>query len=333
MKIIKKSLIIFITTVVSLLVWPSFVQAEVLDKVDINHASVEELDLLYGVGSVIAERIIESRPYESVDDLINVKGIGNVILQKIKNQNVAYAFKDSETRTFREWFENDLLAESIADNLRREVDDEVTHEELRKKHSLELKGKDLQGNTKNFYLLKGVSSIQIDFDGHDIDYSLVKNFRNLSQLYLNYFLDDINHIYGIFKYTKKIEYISIAGGDFSLEGQKKFVEELSKIESLRRYNSFYITYNDFTFMEKLKNVEKASFFCTFLPKRRVTVEDYLEMDKAKNLNTLLINNSFLDINKSDTERIIKESRIPNIVISHSNSPEMDKVKGEKTVGY
>lgn len=149
MKIIKKSLIIFITTVVSLLVWPSFVQAEVLDKVDINHASVEELDLLYGVGSVIAERIIESRPYESVDDLINVKGIGNVILQKIKNQNVAYAFKDSESRTFREWFENDLLAESIADNLGREVDDEVTHEKLRELHFLVLKGKELQVKNKD----------------------------------------------------------------------------------------------------------------------------------------------------------------------------------------
>jgi competence ComEA-like helix-hairpin-helix protein len=57
--------------------------------VDINHASVEELEKITGVGPTIAQRIVENRPYSSLDDLIKVKGIGEVTLQKIKDQGLA----------------------------------------------------------------------------------------------------------------------------------------------------------------------------------------------------------------------------------------------------
>ena len=45
-------------------------------KLNINTASAEELIGLPGVGAVIAERIIQSRPYSSLDDLGKVKGLG-----------------------------------------------------------------------------------------------------------------------------------------------------------------------------------------------------------------------------------------------------------------
>ena len=45
---------------------------------------MEELQSVKGIGPVTAKRIIAGRPYESVDDLIRVKGIGLKKLQKIR---------------------------------------------------------------------------------------------------------------------------------------------------------------------------------------------------------------------------------------------------------
>lgn len=66
---------------------PAFVFA--VEQVDINTASLGQLDLLTGVGPAIAQRIIDARPYSSIDDLDKVKGIGPATLQKIKDQGLA----------------------------------------------------------------------------------------------------------------------------------------------------------------------------------------------------------------------------------------------------
>lgn len=57
--------------------------------VDINTAGLEELDTLTGIGPMIGQRIIDARPFSSVDDLDKVKGIGEKTLQKIKEQGLA----------------------------------------------------------------------------------------------------------------------------------------------------------------------------------------------------------------------------------------------------
>ena len=45
-------------------------------KLDVNEASSTELLDIPGIGPVLAQRIIEGRPFESADNLIDVKGIG-----------------------------------------------------------------------------------------------------------------------------------------------------------------------------------------------------------------------------------------------------------------
>ncbi len=52
--------------------------------VNVNTASEAELEGLPGVGPVIARRIIQGRPYQSVDDLERVKGIGRKRLEQIR---------------------------------------------------------------------------------------------------------------------------------------------------------------------------------------------------------------------------------------------------------
>ena len=53
------------------------------DRVDLNHASLRQLQTLPGVGRVTAERIVEERPFASVDDLARVGGLGPARIRAI----------------------------------------------------------------------------------------------------------------------------------------------------------------------------------------------------------------------------------------------------------
>jgi len=70
------------------------------NSIDINTASLEELDKIYGVGPATAQKIIDNRPYNSLDDLIKVSGIGETTLQKIKDQGCAYVEESKELSSF-----------------------------------------------------------------------------------------------------------------------------------------------------------------------------------------------------------------------------------------
>lgn len=53
-------------------------------RVDVNSATQDALDALPGVSATVAQRIIDGRPYEHVEELLDVKGIGSKTLQKIQ---------------------------------------------------------------------------------------------------------------------------------------------------------------------------------------------------------------------------------------------------------
>lgn len=53
------------------------------EKIDLNTASVWEIMAIDGIGNVLAERIIEGRPFSEVADLQKVKGIGKENFQKL----------------------------------------------------------------------------------------------------------------------------------------------------------------------------------------------------------------------------------------------------------
>ncbi len=85
-----KSLVPWFTALVlALLLSASDTTAE-QTTVDVNTASIAQLNEVSGIGNAKAQAIVEYRdkngPFESVDDLRNVKGIGDKLLARLRPQ-------------------------------------------------------------------------------------------------------------------------------------------------------------------------------------------------------------------------------------------------------
>ena len=52
--------------------------------INLNKASKEELELIKGIGPVLANRIVAGRPYKTVDELLKIQGIGRKRLESIR---------------------------------------------------------------------------------------------------------------------------------------------------------------------------------------------------------------------------------------------------------
>ncbi len=103
LKSITTTLAVFLTTMILLTGVPNVmgktknqtkkiddkqVQAILADKIDINSADVKTLALVKGIGEKKAQSIIDYRKihgsFKNVDELINIKGIGDKTLKKFK---------------------------------------------------------------------------------------------------------------------------------------------------------------------------------------------------------------------------------------------------------
>jgi comEA protein len=89
MEVIRK--VCFVFMIVALV---SFVGglacAEDNAKININTATIKELTTLQGIGKIKAKSIVEHREktgsFATIEDLKDVKGIGNKVFNKIKDQ-------------------------------------------------------------------------------------------------------------------------------------------------------------------------------------------------------------------------------------------------------
>lgn len=59
-------------------------------KININSASLVELDTLWGIGSVRAESIVKNRPYQSIDDLLTKGVLSKSVLDKNRDLLTIY---------------------------------------------------------------------------------------------------------------------------------------------------------------------------------------------------------------------------------------------------
>ncbi len=89
------------------------------NQININTDSNENLQKLYGIGISKSQAIIDSRPFNSIEDLVGVKGIGEKTLEKIKEQGLACVENKNTSgkRTFNSSLDKNEQSDKFSQNL------------------------------------------------------------------------------------------------------------------------------------------------------------------------------------------------------------------------
>lgn len=77
-------MVIVLIAVVAGVLWWRYTHDPEKMIININTANVEQLQYLPDIGPATAKEIIKARPFQTVDDLKKVRGIGDKTLQKIR---------------------------------------------------------------------------------------------------------------------------------------------------------------------------------------------------------------------------------------------------------
>lgn len=59
-------------------------------NININTASLSELETLPGIGKVTGQKIVDNRPYTDIQELLSKKVVGNAVFEKIKEKIAVY---------------------------------------------------------------------------------------------------------------------------------------------------------------------------------------------------------------------------------------------------
>ncbi len=60
------------------------------NMINVNSASLKELDTLWGIGEARAESIVKNRPYSSLEEMVEKKAITSAILEKNRERMTVY---------------------------------------------------------------------------------------------------------------------------------------------------------------------------------------------------------------------------------------------------
>ncbi|MBW1799478.1 MAG: helix-hairpin-helix domain-containing protein [Deltaproteobacteria bacterium] len=86
----KRNCFVFFLVVALLTAFVPMLQAQDVAKININMATVDELQQISGIGKSIADRIVKYReehgPFKSAEDIQSVKGIGAKKFEAIKER-------------------------------------------------------------------------------------------------------------------------------------------------------------------------------------------------------------------------------------------------------
>lgn len=247
--------------------------ANASESININEASYEELQKIKGVGKVIAQRIVEERPYHSLDDLIRVKGIGEATLRGIKSQGLAYrkpSFEGHFPARIIDIFESSSIANSVAESLNKSINDLATKQELEtvyfvradsSRHPIaySLSGVQYLSELSSLYVsdnklenlneLDGFEHLVIDArDNQIIDISGLKNLKVSDHINLiENKIDSINDLANL----AEVNHLFL---------QNNNISDLSPLSNAKNILAIGLTGNPITSLAPLKNVNFWAFY-------------------------------------------------------------------------